>query len=273
MLRKLLNSDDYWWLVYLATIAIFFLVVEIGYRIGRRRFRETDPEHKGQTGTVLAALLALLGFLLATSFATAADRFGQRKALVLDEANAVGTAFLRADFLPPEKRAEMRALFDEYVDVRLEGVRYRRIPEAVERSEEIHDEMWRRAQAAANQEPRSAPIALLIEALNEVIDLHAKRVIVALHFRIPPSLLWTLYLIAFLSFWTMGMHFGLSGTRNVIATFALVFSFSLVMLLIVDLDRPIQRLFEVTQDPLAKTHEAIEEALERDASRGNHAPR
>ena len=91
---------------------------------------------------------------------------------------------------------------------------------------------------------------------------------VALRYRIPPSLMWTLYLVALLSMVTMGVHFGLSGTRNLTSTVALVVSFAAVLLLIVDLDSPDQRLFEVTQEPLVETLRTIDTSLEKQPPRG-----
>lgn len=255
-------DDARWWLFYVLTIVLFVAVVEIGYRFGRWRRRRVDPEQKAQTGTVLAALLGLLGFLLAISFSIAADRFGERKALVLREANAIGTTFLRADFLPEPKSAEVRRLLREYVDLRLRFVMVGDIglDEALERSGAYHRELWSIADAAADATPRSVPVGLFIDTLNEVIDLHEERVTIGLRYRIPPSLLYTLYLLALVSMGTMGLHFGLSGTRSIPSTVALVISFTAILLLIIDLDSPVQRLFEVSQDPLAGTLKTIDAA-------------
>ncbi len=271
MLNEILASETHWWLFYLATIVLFVLTVEAGYWIGRWRGKKVDPEQKSQTGTVLAALLALLGFLLAVSFGLAADRFGERKALVLQEANAVGTTFLRAEFLEEPQRTTVRQLLRDYVAERIEYVQGRQmgeLGEGLERAEQAHRELWSQADVAVVLQPRSPHVSLFVDSLNEVIDLHQERVTVGLHYRIPPSLLWTLYLVAFLSMGTMGIHFGLSGTRNMWATVALVVSFAAVLLLIVDLDQPNQRLFEVSQSPLVDTLSTIDEALEYEPPRG-----
>jgi hypothetical protein len=275
MLNDILANETHWWLFYVATVVLFVLTVEVGYWIGRWRGKKVHPEQKSQTGMALAALLALLGFLLAVSFGLAADRFGQRKALVLEEANAVGTTFLRADFLDEPQRATVRRLLRDYVAERLEYVQGREMSELGEglaRAEQSHRELWSQADVAVDQQPRSPHIALFVDSLNEVIDLHQERVTVGLHYRIPPSLLWTLYLVAFLSMGTMGVHFGLSGTRNMWATVALVVSFAAVLLLIVDLDQPNQRLFDVSQSPLSDTLATIDAALEYEPPRGGGPP-
>src|SRR5690554_3390052 len=115
MITTILASDTHWWLFFGGTILFFLLMVEAGFWFGRWRSKRADPEQKSQTGAVLGALLALLGFLLAVSFGITADRFAQRKALVLEEANAIGTAFLRTDFLPEPQAEISKKLFAEYV--------------------------------------------------------------------------------------------------------------------------------------------------------------
>lgn len=262
MIREFWTAESYWWLFYVGTIMLFLLVVEAGYRFGKRRKNKADPEQKSQAGTVLAALLALLGFLLAISFGIAADRFGERKALVLAEANAIGTTYLRTEFLPEPQRSQARRLLHDYTATRLEYVQkgdLNKLSEGLEQSAESHRELWALADTVAAQRPRSVPVGLFITSLNEVIDLHQERITVGLRYRIPASLLWTLYLVAVLSMGTMGLHFGLSGTRSFSSTVALVVSFAAVLLLIVDLDSPTQRLFKVPQDPLVDTLGSMDE--------------
>ncbi len=267
MLDKLLTSDTHWWLFFASTIVVFLLTVEGGFWFGCWRRGRTDPEQKEQAGTVLAALLALLGFLLAISFGIAADRFSQRKALVLQEANAIGTTFLRTDFLPEPQRSQSRKLLADYVHVRLQPLARGRhaamaqLDTAIKRSEQIQTKLWALADQVGNTRPRSVPVGLYIDSLNSVIDLHEERVTVGMRYRVPPSLLWTLYLVAFLSMLVMGIHFGLSGTRNMLASVALVVAFSAVLLLIIDLDQVRQHLFHVTQTPMMDVQTSIRQAM------------
>ncbi|MFA9462228.1 hypothetical protein [Thiohalorhabdus methylotrophus] len=258
-----LAAEYFWWVFYIGTILLFLAMVEAGHFLGRRRRGKADPEAKSQAGTALAAILALLGFLLAISFSIAENRFMTRKQLVLEEANAIGTTFLRTDFLSPPERRRARLLLAEYVDVRLEAAQRREtLQEGLKRPVAIQTALWEIADRMAAQRPRSEPVGLFIDALNETIDLHEERVTVALRNRVPPSLLWTLYLVAFLSMGVMGYQFGLGGTRNLPATTALVVAFAAVMLLIVDLDQPRQRLFTVSQAALEDTRRAIHQSLQ-----------
>lgn len=268
MIDEILSSEVHWWVFFVGTIVFFLLMVEGGYWIGRWRRERADPEQKSQTGMVLTALLALLGFFRAISFGIAADRFGQRKALVLQEANDIGTTFLRTDFLPQPQADSSKRLLEEYVGLRVLPVENSDLEDAIRKSVMIQNKLWREADLAAAAHPRSVPVGLYIDALNDVIDRHEERVTVGLHYRIPPSLIWTLYLVALLSMVVMGLNFGLAGTRNLIASAALVMAFAAVLLLIVDLDQVRQHLFTVTQSPMTDTQASIKESMSSAAAVG-----
>ncbi len=261
MLDSILTSETHWWLFFSATILFLLIMVEAGFRFGFWRSERAAPEQKPQTGAVLGALLALLGFLLAISFGIAADRFAERKALVLKEANAIGTAFLRTDFLPQAEADASKKLLVEYIDIRIRGVENQDLGYAIRESLAIHNKLWKNVGTAAEGNPRSVPVGLYIAALNDVIDLNEERVTVGINFRVPPSLIVTLYIVAFLSMWVMGVNFGLARTRNLTASVALVFAFSAVLLLIVDLDQVHQHLFTVTQSALVDTQTSIHESM------------
>ena len=110
------------WGVFLATVAVVLLAVEGGFRLGQYRRRRSEQEDRPPVGEMVAATLALLGFMLAFTFGLAASRFDVRRGLVIDEANAIGTTYLRAGLLPEPHRSDVQSLLREYVDVRLEAV-------------------------------------------------------------------------------------------------------------------------------------------------------
>jgi hypothetical protein len=254
MSSRLLASDAWWWLFYVLVVAAFYLVFEVGFRYGRRRRPHTDAEKKALTATLVTALLALMSFLLANSFSIAASRFGDRKALVLDEANTVGTAWLRADFLPAPQRANVRRLLADYLEMRIVAVEQDEdLPDAIARAGAMHGALWAEAVTAAQAEPRSLPVALFVQALNDVIELHRSRVTVALRYRVPPLMLRTLFLIALMAVGTMGVHFGLGGTRNLPVMLGLLIAFGSILLILVELDRPARRVFRVDMRPLVET--------------------
>lgn len=237
------------WLVYLGTIALFLLAVEGGYRVGRRYRRPQGVEDSTEIGATQAGLLGLLGLLLAFTFSMASSRFEQRRQLILEEANAIGTAYLRADFLPEPQRSEVRSLFRAYVALRLDGLGGKGVQEAVARSEELHGRLWSAAVRAAERTP-TVTAGLFVQALNDVIDVHSKRLEMGLRNRLPPTIMFTVYAVALLALAVTGIGGGLRETRSRIATVVLVMAVATVVLLIVDLDRPREGLLQVNDQIL-----------------------
>jgi len=238
------------WGLWLATVVVVLLSVEGGFRLGRRRRQRAEQEPEAAVGAMVGATLALLAFMLSFTFGMAASRFDERRRLVLDEANAIGTTYLRAGLLPDPQRTEIRKLLREYVDVRVEGVQQRKIEQALSQSEALHGQLWSQAAALAEQHPGSIVLGLFIQSLNDVIDLHAKRVMAGLRSRIPEGIWDVLYLVTVLAMAAMGYHAGLVGTRRSLALLALVLTFSAVILLVADLDRPGEGLLNVSQQAM-----------------------
>lgn len=238
------------WSLLPATLSVILLAVESGYQLGRRRRGRPQPEMEAPVGAMVGATLGLLAFMLAFTFSMAADRFETRRQVLLDEVNAIGTAYLRAGLLQAPQQHEARRLLREYVDVRLEGIQPGRLAAAIRRSEELHGQLWSQALAGAREAPGSIMVGLFIQSLNEVIDLHATRVQAALRSRIPGSIWAALYFITILGVAAMGYHAGLTGTSRSHAVLALALAFSAVILLIADLDRPLEGLLRVSQQAM-----------------------
>src|SRR5256885_912298 len=99
--------------------------LEIGYRLGRNS-ENPDLAHEG-IGAIEAAVFALLGLLLGFSFAGGTSRLDARRQLIVQESNAIGTAYLRLDTLAAGDQTEMRRLFREYLDARLRV--YQKLPD------------------------------------------------------------------------------------------------------------------------------------------------
>ncbi len=242
------------WAFFALTALLILGAIEFGLFLGLRRRAQREHEKEGPVGTVVGATLGLLAFMLAFTFGITASRFDTRKELLLDEVNALGTAWLRAGLLVEPHRAASENHLREYIDIRASfsplSVDSERFVAALRRCEEIQGSLWEvaRALAAAN---RSSEIdALFIASLNDVIDLHTKRVIVGMQYRIP-SVLWVvLMFVSVLAMATVGYQFGLAGKRSLAANLALALTFSAVTLLICDLDRPGRGMMRVNQQPM-----------------------
>jgi len=237
------------WGFLIAAIAVALLSLEIGYRLGKWRHARTADEKDAPVGAMVASVLALLAFMLAFTFGLAASRFDARRQVVLEEANAIGTTYLRTHLLPEPERTETARLLREYVDVRVNATQ-ERIPEAIARSEELHQLLWSRATTAAAKNPGSIMTGLFIQSLNEVIDLHAKRLLVALRSRIALAIWFTLFALGFLGMLSTGYQAGLSATRRSPEMLILALAFAGVLFLVVDLDRGHEGLLRVSQQAM-----------------------
>ena len=244
------------WGVFLLVVVLVLAAIEGGYRLGRYRLGRSDGEKEAPVGAMAAATLGLLAFMLAFTFGIAASRFDTRKQLVLDEANAIGTTYLRAAMLP-ERGDEIRALLRSYTDARLEGVQSGLAAQAIVRSEALQGQLWSAATAIGLQHGESIVVGLFVASLNEVIDLHAKRVTAGLRNRIPGAIWLALLTIAVLSLAAMGYHAGLAGTVRSIAVLVVAVSFSAVIVLIADLDRPQDGNLTVSQQALIDVRQSM----------------
>lgn len=226
------------WAVFVGTVAITWLAIEGGYLAGRLRVRSGTHEKGDSVSAMHGTILALLAFTLAITFGMASERYDVRKRLVLTEANAIGTSYLRADLLPSPFDTEVKALLREYVDTRLELVQPGKLDAGFARSEELHSLLWSQAVQVSREAPGSYGLLLFTPSLNEVIDLHAERTVAAIDNRLPAGVWAVVYLVAILALLAMGYHLALTDSRRSITSVALALSFSLVIVLIVDLDRP-----------------------------------
>jgi hypothetical protein len=169
------------------------LLLELGRRLGRRRQARDDEGARAGLGAVEGAVFALLGLLIAFTFSGAASRFDSRRQLIVEEANAIGTAWLRLDLLPPAAQPELRELFRQYLDLRL--AIYQKLPDLeaalaeLDKANALQGTIWSRAVAACQQSP--APVvAQVVPALNQMFDIATTRTAAArIH---PPTIIFVL---------------------------------------------------------------------------------
>lgn len=237
------------WAVYVLSVVSLLLASEAGYHLSKIMQRYRPDRAESSVGALNGATLALLAFLMAFVTSIAVNNFTARRQAVVAEANAIGTTYLRAGYLPDPYGPESRQLLREYVDQRLEAVDVTKTAQAIARSEAIHTELWTRAETLA-KEGSSPTLALYIASLNEVIDLHTDRINVALVSRLPWAIVLGLFLMAILALGQVGLHAGYADRRNPVALLAFVLTLSVVFLLIVDLSRGQEGLLRVSNQAL-----------------------
>jgi len=248
-------------LIALAMVVLLIAAGEIGYRRGlfRRESKESVRSLMSGTG---AAMLGLLGLLLGFTLAMAVSRWDERREVIVDEANAIGTLWLRAGLLEVPLRDELRDVLREYTDARiaLGGSRDDRAALRVARTESelLHASIWAVVERA-NQPGRSnAVLSSLITAANEVIDLHELRM-ASIENYLPAALFLLLFTVAAVSVGFLAWAFGAANQGGRIAIVALALLIGAVLLLIMDINRPQRGRLEIGTESLERVSESMTE--------------
>jgi hypothetical protein len=182
-------------------VTLFFgilLALRIGRRIGEQVISRKGASALANLGSLEAAVFALLGLLIAFTFSGALARLDVRRAQVVDEANAIGTAYIRIDLLPVSVQPRLRQTFRDYVDSRI--ATYRKLPdlEAAQqelvRSQKLQAEIWAQAVAATGMpDSRPGTNVLVIPALNQMFDITTTRLVATqIH---PPMIIYAMVIV------------------------------------------------------------------------------
>ena len=240
-------------------------VIEIGYRVGRVRQAACDDTFRSHVNTVQASVLGLMALLLGFTFSMALQRFDGRSDAVVDEANAIGTTYLRSQFLPEPVRQEAGTLLRHYVDLRVTTGRI-----ALDRPEErqalimqstaVLDQLWALAGRAVALDPSPSTSGLFIQTLNEMIDSFGRRDAI-LNRHVPELVLWLLYSTVLLTGGVLGYACGIGGHRPSVVSFVFGLMIVVVAVVIIDIDRPRRGLIQVDQSSLVNLGAAIDAAV------------
>lgn len=241
--------------LFLATVLLMLLLLEVGFRLGHIKNSKKAKAQTAQVRALMGATLGLLAFMLAFTFATAQKHYENRIQLQIDEAILTKNAFMQADLAPEPFRSQARGLLMEYVQGRLDFhdiVKKKGDQDALkilERANEIQLELWLigkenriSSRGTIDESPGSNDLSTSVLGL---MNLQTQRLQAALINRIPFVIWLTLYFTAVMSMIVVGYQAGLTEKRSPVATFPLALAFSAVMILIMDLDRPLQSLFQI----------------------------
>jgi hypothetical protein len=219
------------------------ICVEIGRRMGIRSLAKDPQGAMSGLGIMQGTVFSLYGLLIAFTFSGAPARFDARRHLLAEEADAIGTAYLRLDLLAPESQPALRELFRKYVDSRLETFRklpdYKAAMAELAKDEKLQMDIWTGA-VAASRLPGSSSGAdkLVLPALNEMIDITAMRTMtMKIH---PPVVIFELlFLLALICSLLAGYGMAASKYRSWlhIITFAAVAVISVFVILEIEYPR------------------------------------
>jgi hypothetical protein len=240
----------------LAGLILFALLIaaeEAGCRWRKRSLPGSESVEKGDIALILGAVLTLMSLMLGFTYMMSSDRYEARRQLVIEEANAIGTAYLRAQTLPEPQGSELQELLRQYAALRAEiaglgSDARKRLPEFMARTKQLHDSIWSRAADAARENPGPV-VTLFLQSLNEMIDINTKRV-AAFRNHVPVPIYPVLFLSSAIAIWLAGFYFGANKRRARIMPLIFAVLIASVMWLIMDLDQPIRGAIKASQQSL-----------------------
>jgi hypothetical protein len=242
-------------IVFVGSIAAFFVAIETGHLLGAK------TEEGANVSTLEASVLGLLALMIGFTFSMALNRFEARRDALVSEANAIGTAALRARLLPAPYGEESLKLFKDYARIRVSLAEGEQASEknfaALQRSKEIQEALWRQAHGALVKDNAMVPTGLYIQALNDVFDNQLKRATIVRN-RVPNIVFVALYSVAVAALWLTGYASAVDRRHWRQPTYVACFLVAGVILLIQDLDRPSGGFITVSQQPMIDTEQALD---------------
>jgi Protein of unknown function (DUF4239) len=243
--------------LYPIIIILFAGAAEVG-AWGGRYLRGSG--NKGEDmGTLAGSALGLLALLLAFTFSLALSRYEARRALVLDEANAIGSTANFALMLPEPAKGSVLSMLRDYCAVRIGlGVPFN--PEKLERdvakSLDLQSRLWQQAVAVSAMAPQSRPASQFAAALDEMVKIHEKR-LMALRYHIPNAVFVMLLAVAIVAMVFTGYQVGLLETRLREVSLLMAATVGVVIVMVFDLDQPSRGLIEVSPQALVDVMQGI----------------
>ncbi len=239
------------WAVFAGSVLLTWIAIEIGLILGKRRRARMPETETLNLGSAVGATMGLLAFILAFTFNMGANRLDAKRALALDQANAIGTALLRTSLLPEPQRGQAERLMYEYLDQMLSVTQMKEeygglsikvnfaelVLVEVKKVKQIESELWQVAAAAANTSPTPGT-ALFASAINEAIDLLQTRITTGFQQRMPPIFWVILFALAVMAIGLAGYDSGVSGSQRSLAQWVVAIAFAAIIFLVVALDRP-----------------------------------
>jgi hypothetical protein len=216
-------------------------MLEVGRRIGMWRMARDPEGAQAGSGVIDGAVFGLLGLLIAFTFSGAGARFDARRAMIVEEANSIGTAWLRLDLLPGAAQPALREKFRQYLDARLAA--FRKIPDLaaakteLARAKALQSEIWAQAVAACRDSGSQPATMLLLPALNQMFDVATSRT-TGVQMRPPLIIYLLLGLLVLAGSLLAGYGMGVGRIRDWVHALAFVLVIAVAVYVILDYEFP-----------------------------------
>jgi hypothetical protein len=237
--------------LFLIPFFVVYIPILIGQRYGNYRSTKSADLQQGPVGAVIGTAFGLLGFMLALTFQIAANRYSERKDLLLEEVSNIRTTYLRAGLIEEPIRSDTKNLLTEYADIRIYLAREpSKLDSLLSRSQLILDNLWNYTETLAEKNRSSEIYALFTTSVNDLVTNYNLRITMTLEYRIPVMIFGFLYVITFFCMFSLGYFFGISGKGSFRINILLAIIFAMVIFLIIALDRPETGLAKLNQKPM-----------------------
>ncbi|MBK0402505.1 hypothetical protein I5M27_05875 [Adhaeribacter sp. BT258] len=237
------------------------LAAEAGAIVANKRVKKGAKEPDAPIDTAVGAVLGLLAFMLGFTFSLTEERFSDRKELVIQEANAINTCYLRANLIPEKQKNAIRKYLREYTGILLMVDGKKVSEQSIARMKELHNLMWQEASSLVKEDLDSEIRTFFLGSLNDVINVYEERKTISLVFRIPDIIWSSLLLLTVLGIFFIGYQTGTYGIRRLWGVPLLAASFAMVMVLIAEMDTTGEGRFKISQEPLKN----VQETMQKDA--------
>ncbi len=254
------------WVSGLLFQAVLLAALGIGFLIGRQILKSKKTRvHRSRSDVVLTGMFALLGLILAFTYAFSLSRADARKQAVMEEVNAIDTAFLRADMAPEPVRQELKTLLLEYEKTRVisnDDLKDRAtLRLSLKRSLEIQGKLWPTALKSIAAGSSAGPTEIsILHSINAVLDAHTRRVVNGFD-QLPTAVLMLMLMIASGALGIAGYNSGVAGHEDRWGLRVLSLLLAIVMVLIIDFDRSHAGFVRVDQQPLIDSINSMESQL------------
>ncbi len=240
------------WILPTVMLVVLGLAIEVPYRL--RAVVSLKNPNLDPVNALQAGLLTLSAFVLGLSFSQASARFDARRAIVITEANAIGTAWLRADQLKPADTRRFRQVLTDATAAGLAVYQSPDDPELMQRTtapaKRDENQLWGIASSALDARG-TIGLSLLVQSVNNLIDVLAQqRQALASH--VPTAIVVLTLCLVTLGALSLGVRFALDGARPLILSIIYVLAYVIVIEMMIDYDRPKTGFVSVSLTPLTE---------------------
>lgn len=254
-------------LLFFVLLLSMLAALELGFRLGRRKHESATNTARDHVDRIQASLLGMLALLIGFTFSLSLQRFDSRSEALVAEANALGTAYLRASLLPEVVRDKTLNGIRKLIDIRANATRVDLAHETeLARLRLAADsqvsELWLLTQRAVDAEKNPVTTGLFVQALNDAIDASARNdAELARH--VPDPIVYLLYATFLISAGIVGYASGLAAQRPMAVTHVFIVLLAILASVVIDLDRPRRGFIEVDRS----TFEALQASIDEDRQR------